>query len=117
MQFRSYPVVKEWLHETFETVRERLPLRAEDAPTNIPDIPDDDKSTGQLLYVPEVVQTSNMDCGPATLKAVLEGFGVSAHYGRLREACQTDVDGTSIDTLEDVANLLGLEFNIIDIHM
>lgn len=58
-------------------------------------------------FVPEVVQTSEMDCGPAALKALLEGYGVSASYGRLREACQTDVDGTSIDTLEDVAIQLG----------
>jgi ABC-type bacteriocin/lantibiotic exporter with double-glycine peptidase domain len=57
----------------------------------------------------EVVQTSAMDCGPATLKSLLEGFGVSASYGRLREACQTDVDGTSIDALEDVARQLGLD--------
>jgi ABC-type bacteriocin/lantibiotic exporter with double-glycine peptidase domain len=61
------------------------------------------------LIVPEVVQTSNMDCGPAALKSLLEGFGIPVNYGRLREACQTDVDGTSIDTLEDVANQLGLE--------
>jgi len=61
------------------------------------------------LVVPEVVQTSNMDCGPAALKCLLEGFGIHVHYGRLREACQTDVDGTSIDTLEDVANQLGVE--------
>jgi ABC-type bacteriocin/lantibiotic exporter with double-glycine peptidase domain len=59
--------------------------------------------------VPEVVQTSAMDCGPASLKSLLEGFGINANYGRLREACQTDVDGTSIDTLEDLANQLGLE--------
>lgn len=50
-----------------------------------------------------------MDCGPAALKSLLEGFGVSASYGRLREACQTDVDGTSIDTLEEVAQQLGLD--------
>jgi ABC-type bacteriocin/lantibiotic exporter with double-glycine peptidase domain len=56
----------------------------------------------------EVVQTSNMDCGPAALKCLLEGFGIRASYGRLREACQTDVDGTSIDTLEEIANQLGL---------
>jgi ABC-type bacteriocin/lantibiotic exporter with double-glycine peptidase domain len=62
----------------------------------------------QRFLVPEVVQTSAMDCGPATLKALLEGFGVSVSYGRLREACQTDVDGTSIDTLEEVALQLGL---------
>ena len=61
------------------------------------------------LIVPEVVQTSNMDCGPAALKCLLEGFGIHVHYGRLREACQTDVDGTSIDTLEEVANQLGLQ--------
>lgn len=50
-----------------------------------------------------------MDCGPACLKSLLAGFGINANYGRLREACQTDVDGTSIDTLEDMANQLGLE--------
>jgi ABC-type bacteriocin/lantibiotic exporter with double-glycine peptidase domain len=61
------------------------------------------------LIVPEVVQTSAMDCGPASLKGLLEGFGLPVSYGRLREACQTDVDGTSIDTLEDIANQLGLD--------
>jgi ABC-type bacteriocin/lantibiotic exporter with double-glycine peptidase domain len=60
------------------------------------------------LLVPEVVQTSNMDCGPAALKSLLEGFGIPVNYGRLREACQTGVDGTSIDTMEEVANQLGL---------
>ncbi len=59
--------------------------------------------------VPEVVQTSAMDCGPACLAAILRGFGVDASYGRLREACQTDVDGTSIDTLEEIAGQLGLD--------
>src|SRR4029077_12905397 len=58
---------------------------------------------------PEVGQTSAMDCGPATLKCLLDGFGVHASYGRLREACQTDVDGTSIDTLEEIAKELGLD--------
>ena len=60
------------------------------------------------FLAPEVVQTSAMDCGPASLKCLLEGFGVSISYGRLREACQTDVDGTSIDTMEEVAAQLGL---------
>ena len=59
--------------------------------------------------VPEVVQTSGMDCGPASLKALLEGFGISASYGRLREACQTDVDGSSIDQIEETAVRLGLQ--------
>src|SRR5262245_7960293 len=64
---------------------------------------------GPKLFAPEVVQTSAMDCGPAALKAMLEGFGISVSYGRLREACQTDVDGTSIDTREEVAGQLGLQ--------
>src|SRR4030095_11205025 len=34
---------------------------------------------------------------------------VRVSYGRLREACQTDVDGTSIDTLEEIAVALGLD--------
>ena len=60
------------------------------------------------LFVPEVVQSSVMDCGPAALKCLCEGFGIPVSYGRLREACQTDVDGTSIDALEEVAMVLGL---------
>lgn len=62
----------------------------------------------QPLLAPEVVQTSSMDCGPASLKCLLEGAGLPVSYARLREACETDVDGTSIDTLEVVANQLGL---------
>jgi ATP-binding cassette subfamily B protein len=59
-------------------------------------------------FAREVIQASAMDCGPASLKCLLEGFGIPVSYGRLREACQTDVDGTSIDTLEDIARQLGL---------
>lgn len=62
----------------------------------------------RAVFAPEVVQTSAMDCGPAALKCVLEGFGIRASYGRLREACQTGLDGTSIDTIEAVANRLGI---------
>jgi ATP-binding cassette subfamily B protein len=50
-----------------------------------------------------------MDCGPATLKSLLEGFGIAASYGRLREACCTDLDGTSIDQIEETANRFGLD--------
>ena len=66
-------------------------------------------SGGRRFLAPEVIQTSAMDCGPAALKSLLEGFGIKASYGRLREACQTSVDGTSIDTLESLAGMLGLE--------
>ena len=50
-----------------------------------------------------------MDCGLAVLTCLLDGFGVHASYGRLREACQTEVDGTSIDALEDIVCALGLD--------
>lgn len=59
--------------------------------------------------VPEVTQTSAMDCGPAVLASIMGGFGTGISYPRLREACQTDVDGTSIDTLEELAIRFGLE--------
>ncbi len=65
--------------------------------------------TRRRRRVPEVVQTSAMDCGPACLAALLGGFGIRASYGRLREACATDVDGTSIDTIEEIARELGLD--------
>lgn len=64
---------------------------------------------GPRFLAPECIQTSAMDCGPASLKCLLEGFGIPISYGRLREACQTEVDGTSIDTMEEVALQLGLE--------
>ena len=67
------------------------------------------KSQRRRLVVPEVIQSSSMDCGPAALKALLAGYGIDASYGRLREACQTDVDGTSIDALEELAQSLGLD--------
>jgi ATP-binding cassette subfamily B protein len=80
-------------------------------------IPSADKAQGESdstrerrhFFAHEVVQTSGMDCGPAALKSLLEGFGIRAHYGRLREACHTTVDGSSIDTLEDLARILGLD--------
>lgn len=59
-------------------------------------------------FAPEVIQTSSMDCGPASLKCLLEGFNIPVSYGRLREACQTNVDGASIDMLEQVATQLGV---------
>jgi ABC-type bacteriocin/lantibiotic exporter with double-glycine peptidase domain len=59
------------------------------------------------LRVPEVIQTSAMDCGPAALKSLMSGHGLHVSYDRLREACQTGVDGTSIDALEELAVGLG----------
>lgn len=65
--------------------------------------------SARSLLAPEVVQSSVMDCGPAALSCLLRGHGIRASYERLREACQTDVDGTSIDTIEEVARELGLD--------
>jgi len=58
---------------------------------------------------PEVIQSSALDCGPAALKSLAEGFGIRVGYGHLREACHTGVDGTSIDAVELVARHLGLD--------
>ena len=69
----------------------------------------DGAGAARKFLAPEAIQTSSMDCGPATLKSLLSGFGIKASYGRLREACHTSVDGTSIDTLEDLTNALGLK--------
>ena len=68
----------------------------------------DASAVKRRYLIPEVVQTSAMDCGPAALKALFGGFNTYLSYGRLREACQTDVDGTSIDTIEIIAGQLGM---------
>jgi ABC-type bacteriocin/lantibiotic exporter with double-glycine peptidase domain len=68
----------------------------------------DSTAVRRRYFIPEVIQTSAMDCGPAALKALFGGFHRYLSYGRLREACQTDVDGTSIDTIEQIAQQLGL---------
>jgi hypothetical protein len=61
-----------------------------------PHVAQPNERTRRRFFAPEVIQTSAMDCGPAALKCLLEGHGVRVSYGRLREACQTSVDGTSI---------------------
>jgi ABC-type bacteriocin/lantibiotic exporter with double-glycine peptidase domain len=60
------------------------------------------------LLVPEVLQTSALDCGPAALASLLSGCGRERPLERLREACRTGRDGTSIDALEAVATAEGL---------
>lgn len=66
-------------------------------------------SVRRQFFVPETLQTSAMDCGPAALKSLLAGLDVPVDYQRLRDACQTGADGTSIDALEDLCASLGLE--------
>lgn len=67
--------------------------------------------------IPEVIQISATDCGPASLKSVFAGMGCELNYRILREACQTDVDGTSTDTLEEIAGQLGLDAEQIMLPM
>lgn len=50
-----------------------------------------------------------MDCGPAALKSLLDSVGTPVSYGRLREACQTGLDGTSVTAIEEAAQQLGLD--------
>ncbi len=61
------------------------------------------------FFAPEFFQISMMDCGVGALACFLRGYGVDASYERLREACQTSVDGTSIEALEDLATDLGVD--------
>ena len=65
--------------------------------------------TSRAFLIPEVIQTSAMDCGPAALYGTLAGCGIRVDYDELRARCQTDVDGASIDTLEELAIELGLD--------
>ncbi len=60
------------------------------------------------FLVPEVIQTSQMGCAPAALAAVCRGFGLHVDAAQLSEELQTDLDGTSINAVEAVANQHGL---------
>lgn len=63
----------------------------------------------RALFVPEVLQASALDCGPAALACLLDGFGLGRPFDELRDACRTGRDGTSIDALEAVAVEQGLD--------
>lgn len=65
-------------------------------------------TAARTWLVPEVLQTSTMDCGPAALQAVLEGLGIAASYDALRARCATDVDGTSLSALARLGAEIGL---------
>jgi ABC-type bacteriocin/lantibiotic exporter with double-glycine peptidase domain len=61
------------------------------------------------FLAPECLQVSSMDCGVAAVSTLLAGYGIAASYERLRELCQTSIDGTAVDSLEDLCNGLGLD--------
>ncbi len=67
--------------------------------------------------IPEVIQTSGTDCGPACMKSALAGMGMALNYRALREACQTDVSGSSIETMEEVSRQIGLDAEQIMLPM
>lgn len=60
------------------------------------------------FLAPECLQLSSIDCGVAAVSALLSAYGIKASYDDLREACQTGVDGTSIDSLEDLCTTVGV---------
>lgn len=62
------------------------------------------------FFAPECLQLSSIDCGVAAVYSLLKGHGIAVNYEDLRQRCQTGVDGTSIDSLEDLCNELGLDF-------
>ncbi|OHU85147.1 MULTISPECIES: ATP-binding cassette domain-containing protein [Pseudoalteromonas] len=62
----------------------------------------------RCFFIPEVIQSSALDCGPAVIKALLSGFNIDANYENLREHCHTDIDGTSIEALESILIEFGL---------
>ena len=61
------------------------------------------------FLAPEILQITSMDCGVAAVSCMLSAFGIDANYEKLRELCQTSVDGTSINALEDLCVDLGLD--------
>jgi ATP-binding cassette subfamily B protein len=65
---------------------------------------------GQVaLDAPQVLQRGPRDCGPAALQAVLEGFRIHVEYQALVKLLAVDPrEGASIDTIEAVANRLGV---------
>lgn len=54
------------------------------------------------------MQTTSIDCGPAVAAALLRGYGVPADVDVLREACRTDVDGTSIEAIQALISGAGV---------
>lgn len=49
-----------------------------------------------------------MDCGPAALTSILHMHGIRVSYESVRTLCAAEIDGTSLDDLEQAAAQLGL---------
>src|SRR5258705_377972 len=74
-------------------------------------------SVRRRWLIPEVIQTSAMDCGAGGLEGLMGGLGMRGSYGRRGEACRAGVDGASIDTIEDIAGRLGLDASQVMVPM
>lgn len=61
------------------------------------------------FIAPEVIQASALECGPAALHALLQGYRLASSYAALLQECRTHLDGTSIDALEQIAVASGLD--------
>ena len=65
--------------------------------------------TSRKWVVPEVVQISDMDSGPAAVKSVLAGFRIPVGMASLRQLCQTEIDGSNLSEIGRLASRYGLE--------
>ncbi|MBI4788804.1 MAG: ATP-binding cassette domain-containing protein, partial [Chloroflexi bacterium] len=60
-------------------------------------------------FVPDVPQTSSLECGLAALKCVLEGYNISVSQRRLQEILQPAVEVTTLTKLQLAAQQFGLD--------
>jgi ABC-type bacteriocin/lantibiotic exporter with double-glycine peptidase domain len=60
------------------------------------------------FFAPEVIQIGATDCGPAVLKCLASAWGLTLDLERVRQACQTTIDGTSLESIEDTLNAVGI---------
>ncbi len=64
------------------------------------------------LKIPEVVQTNAIDCGPASLKCVFDGYRIPVNYDKLRKLCQKEFDGANLEDMETLAINQGMKVKI-----
>jgi hypothetical protein len=79
-----------------------------EATTQAPRQQEPQLSTVHSFEVPLVLQKANVDCGVATLQAMLNGYEIPTDYEKLRIQLKTDETGTNIDDMEEAALEYGL---------
>jgi ABC-type bacteriocin/lantibiotic exporter with double-glycine peptidase domain len=68
-------------------------------------------AAARSFFAPEFLQISSIDCGVASVACLLAAHGINISYERLRELCQTSVDGTSLDSLQELCRGLGVDMH------